>query len=87
MPVGDGPATLAIRPEALDLTAANGASQGKVHRVTDYGTHGLVDLELNDGTRIKAMVNHPGLFASGQGVDLSPRAVSAYRNNTLIHRA
>jgi len=87
LPVGDGPATLAVRPEALELTAANGSSQGKVHRVTDYGTHGLVDLELNDGTRIKAMVNHPGMFASGQGVDLSPRAVSAYRNNALIHRA
>src|SRR5690349_18889297 len=84
LPVGDGPATLAVRPEALELTAANGSSQGKVHRVTDYGTHGLVDLELNDGTRIKAMVNHPGMFASGQGVDLSPRAVSAYRNNALI---
>jgi putative spermidine/putrescine transport system ATP-binding protein len=87
LPVSDGPATLAIRPEALDLAAAEDGGQGKVHRVTDYGTHGLVDLDLRDNTRIKAMVSHPDLFKAGQGVTLKPRAIAAYRDNALIHRA
>jgi len=82
----DGPATLAIRPEALDLSIASDG-QGKVHRVTDYGTHGLVDLELADATRIKAMVSHPDLFQAGQSVSLAPRAVAAYRNNALLTKA
>ena len=87
LPVSDGPATLAVRPEALDLTAVAEGAHGKVHRVTDFGTHGLVDLELLDGTRIKAMVSHPDLFQAGQGVTLAPRNIAAYRDNALIHRA
>lgn len=87
LPVSDGPAILAVRPEALDLTVAGEGSQGKVHRVTDYGTHGLVDLELNDSTRVKAMVSHPDLFRAGQGVTLMPKAIAAYRDGVVIHRA
>ncbi|KQX43044.1 ABC transporter [Devosia sp. Root436] len=87
LPVSDGPAILAIRPEALDLAVTGEGSQGKVHRVTDYGTHGLVDLELNDATRIKAMVPHPDLFKAGQTVTLTPKAIAAYRDGVVIHRA
>jgi putative spermidine/putrescine transport system ATP-binding protein len=85
--VSDGPATLAVRPEALDLSVATGESVPKVHRVTDYGTHGLVDLHLPDGTRLKAMVSHPDQFQHGQGVALHPRAVAAYRDNAQIFRS
>ncbi|MGV8830666.1 MAG: ABC transporter ATP-binding protein [Devosia sp.] len=85
LPVSDGPATLAIRPEALDLVAAE-AGAAKIHRITDFGTHGLVDLDLKDGTRIKAMVSHPDLFSHGQGVDLQPSAIAAFRDNTQIYR-
>ncbi|MGB3335818.1 MAG: ABC transporter ATP-binding protein [Devosia sp.] len=87
LPISDGPAILAVRPEALDLAVASEGSQGKVHRVTDYGTHGLVDLELNDATRVKAMVPHPDLFRAGQGVTLAPKAIAAYRDGVVIHRA
>lgn len=86
VPVGDGPATLAIRPEALDIEVSQHA-KAKVHRVTDYGSHGLVDIDLADGTRLKSMVDHPDLFRAGQGVELLPRAVAAYRNNQQIHRS
>ncbi|WEJ34261.1 ABC transporter ATP-binding protein [Devosia sp. SD17-2] len=82
----DGPATLAIRPEALDLVAAE-PGQAKIHRVTDFGTHGLVDLALPDGTRLKTMVSHPDLFATGQGVTLTPRAVAVYRHDQQIFRS
>ncbi|MBB4350021.1 ABC transporter ATP-binding protein [Aliirhizobium cellulosilyticum] len=84
--IADGPATLAIRPEVLDLTASD-TPKATVHRVTDYGSHGLVDLDLADGTRLKSMVAHPDLFRTGQGVDLKPRAVAAYRNNQQIFRS
>jgi putative spermidine/putrescine transport system ATP-binding protein len=86
LPIADGLATLAIRPEALDLTVSD-SPKAKVHRVTDYGSHGLVDLDLADGTRLKSMVAHPDLFRTGQGVDLKPRAVAAYRNNQQIFRS
>ena len=86
LPVSDGPATLCVRPEALDLSLVTSEAHGTVHRVTDYGTHGLVDLALRDGTRVKAMVSHPDLFQVGQGVRLVPRALAAYRQGELIHR-
>jgi len=86
LPVADGPAILAVRPEALDLEAAE-PGQGKVHRVTDFGTHGLVDLDLPDGLRVKAMVSHPDLFRPGQSVILKPKAIAAYRDGKLIHQS
>jgi len=86
LPVSDGPAILAVRPEAIDLTISE-TPEAHVHRVTDYGTHGLVDLDLADGTRIKSMVAHPDMFRAGQGVQISPRAVTAYRDNRPIYRS
>ena len=87
LPVGDGPATFAVRPEALGITAAAGAGNAKVHRVTDYGTHGLVDLELPDGLRLKAMVPEARDWKAGQAADLKPRAFAAYRDNAAIYRS
>ncbi|MFC3706294.1 ABC transporter ATP-binding protein [Devosia honganensis] len=86
LPVADGPAILAVRPEALELSASD-AGAARVHRVTDYGTHGLVDLDLEDGTRLKSMVSHPDLFGSGQRVALAPKAVAAYRGDVRIYRS
>ena len=81
--VADGPATLAMRPESITLTQG---SQAKIHRVTDYGTHGLVDIDLPDGTRIKSMIGNARAFEAGQSVDIKPSAVAAYRDNAVIHR-
>ena len=83
LPIDNGPATLAIRPETLTLTLG---TQGRIHRVTDYGTHGLVDIDLPEGTRIKSMINDAKAFAAGQSVDLKPAAISAYRGNALVYR-
>jgi putative spermidine/putrescine transport system ATP-binding protein len=85
LPVDDGPITLAVRPEALDLLPS-AAGQATVHRVTDFGTHGLVDLHLSDGTRVKSLVRSPESFENGQTVDLSPRAFAAFRDNVKLYR-
>lgn len=86
LPIPDGRATIAIRPEALDITVSD-TPTATVHRVTDYGSHGLVDLDLADGTRLKSVVAHPDMFRVGQGVDLQPRVVAAYRDNRQIYRS
>jgi len=84
LPVGDGPAILAMRPESIGLAAGK---QAIIHRVTDYGTHGLVDIDLPDGTRIKSMIGNARAFEAGQSVDLKPSALAAYRDNAVIHRS
>jgi len=85
VPVGDGPATLAVRPEALAITG--GGSAATVHRVTDYGAHAIVDLELADGLRLKAQVPDARAWKPGQPLDLDPRAFALYRDGRAIHRS
>ena len=84
LPVGDGPAILAMRPESIGLAPGN---QATIHRVTDYGTHGLVDIDLPDGTRIKSMIGNARAFEAGQSVDIKPSDLAAYRDNAVIHRS
>lgn len=87
VPVGDGAATLAVRPEALEIVPANGAGMAKIHRVTDYGTHAIVDIELPDGARLKSMTSEARDWSHGQPIDLKPKAFAAYRDNAAIHRS
>ena len=82
----DGPATLAVRPEALSIVPAVGQGMAKIHRVTDYGTHAVVDIELPDGIRLKSMVTEARDWSAKQPVDLKPRAFAAYRDNAAIYR-
>ena len=86
LPIPDGPAILAMRPEALDLSMAD-QGQARVHRVTDYGTHGLVDLDLPEDIRVKAMVDHPDQFSVGQSVNLAPCAIAAFRDGRQVFRS
>jgi len=87
VPVSDGPATLAVRPEALDIRAVQGTGMAKIHRVTDYGAHAIVDIALPDGTRLKAMVPEARNWQPGSSIDLMPRAFAAYRGETAIYRS
>ena len=57
------------------------------HEITDFGTHGIVDVDLPDGFRFKAMVPEAREWKAGQKVDLKPRAFSAYRDNAVIYRS
>jgi putative spermidine/putrescine transport system ATP-binding protein len=87
LPVADGPATFAVRPEALGIAAASGAGGARIHRVTDYGAHAIIDLELPDGLRLKSMVPEARDWAAGQAVELKPKAFAAYRDNAAIYRS
>jgi putative spermidine/putrescine transport system ATP-binding protein len=82
----DGPAVLAVRPEALATVAASGVGMGRIHRVTDYGTHAMIDVELPDGERLKSMMPDAQDWREGQPVDLSPGAFALYRDDAVIMR-
>ena len=68
------------------VACATGNGVARIHRVTDYGTHAIVDLDLSDGMRLKSMVRDARTFAAGQAVDLLPGAVAAYRDNAVVYR-
>ena len=87
VPVADGPAILSIRPEALEIVGASGDGTGRIHRVTDYGTHAIVDIDLPDRVRLKSLVAEARDWAAGQAVDLRPRAFAVYRDDAAIHRS
>jgi putative spermidine/putrescine transport system ATP-binding protein len=86
LPIPDGPAVLAVRPEVLGIVAARGDGAARIHRVTDYGTHAIVDLDLPDGFRLKSMVPDARPYRAGMPVDLVPGAVAAYRDDAVVHR-
>ncbi len=87
LPVADGPATLAVRPEALGIVPASGGGMGSIHRVIDFGTHAMVDIDLPDGTRLKSMTREARDWSAGQAIDLKPSAFAAYRDNAAIFRS
>ncbi len=87
LPVSDGPVTFAVRPEALGIAPADGTSSARVHRVTDYGAHAIVDLELVDGIRLKAQVPEARDWRASQPVNLEPHAFAAYRDNKAVYRS
>ncbi|MCA0941821.1 ABC transporter ATP-binding protein [Salipiger pacificus] len=81
--VPDGPVELAIRPEALTLRPARGTG-ARVHRVTDYGTHLLVDVDLPEGDRIKAMCPPGARFAAGEEVAPEAGHVALFRGDAKL---
>jgi putative spermidine/putrescine transport system ATP-binding protein len=85
VPVGDGPALLAVRPEALSLAPGGGGAT--IHRVTDFGAHAIVDVDLADGLRLKAQVPDARLWRAGQPVSLAPQAFALYREGRAVHRS
>jgi putative spermidine/putrescine transport system ATP-binding protein len=86
LPVGaaDGPAVLAIRPEALRLTPAVEGT-ARLRRITDFGTHLLAEVDLPDGPRLKAMLP-PGTtgLAAGGAVTLGASDISLFRDGLAL---
>jgi putative spermidine/putrescine transport system ATP-binding protein len=85
-PIADGPAMLAVRPEFLELEESRSPDAPVAHRVIDYGTHLMVDIELKDGTRLKAMTAPAQGWKAGQRLGLKPREIALYRDGVVVHR-
>jgi len=81
-PVADGPALLAVRPEAVELQPGRGA--GRVHRVTDFGSHAVVEIDLPDAGRIKALRPDVPAAAPDTAVTILPRRYHLYREDRMI---
>lgn len=86
-PAADGAATLAMRPEAIELDLVKDTNTPKIHRAVDFGTHSIVDVQLNDDDRIKVMVGPHLRYESGQHVKLRPQAYTLFRDNAVLHRS
>jgi putative spermidine/putrescine transport system ATP-binding protein len=86
VPVADGPATLAVRPEALGISPAEGGSTARIHRVTDFGTHAIIDIDLPDAVRLKSMVTDARQWQAGQSVALQPTTFAIYRDDAAVYR-
>ncbi|OLP57603.1 ABC transporter [Rhizobium rhizosphaerae] len=87
VPVADGPAVLGIRPEALSLTPSERPRAGRVHRSIDFGTHKLVDIDLLDGTRMKAMMPPETQVPRGLRVELGVSAFHVFRDGAQVYQA
>jgi len=86
-PVAEGPATLAVRPEALTLAGALTPDTSAVHRVVDFGTHAIVDLDLPGNIRAKALVQPDHQWKRDDRVVLKPERFALFRDNSVLHRS
>ncbi|TBY58552.1 ABC transporter ATP-binding protein [Rhizobium leguminosarum bv. viciae] len=84
VPVEDGPVTLAVRPEALTIRSSGRVDAATVHRIVDFGTHKMVDVDLADGTRLKAMVAPDDQIRAGMRVEPSFAGFFIFRDNELV---
>ncbi|MGB3027747.1 ABC transporter ATP-binding protein [Paradevosia shaoguanensis] len=86
-PVAEGDATLAVRPEALSLIGAASPDTSSVHRAVDFGTHAMVDLDLPNGTRAKAMVSPDHAWKGADRVQLKPERFALFRDDAVLYRS
>jgi putative spermidine/putrescine transport system ATP-binding protein len=78
---------LAVRPEFLGLAPSTAADAPLVHRVIDYGTHLMVDIELKTGERLKAMTSPAAGWKAGARVALDPTEIALYRDGLVAYRS
>jgi len=85
-PIADGAATLAVRPEALELKP-KATGDAHIHRAVDFGTHAIVDVILPGDVRVKAMVPPMHGFTADQKVEAVPQQYTIYRDNKVGYRS
>jgi putative spermidine/putrescine transport system ATP-binding protein len=81
-PVPDGPALLAVRPEALAV--GFGSGEGRLYRVTDFGSHAVVEIDLPEGTRVKAHLPEAPVASAGTPVTVTLRRHTLYRDDRVL---
>ncbi|RWY64650.1 TOBE domain-containing protein [Rhizobium leguminosarum] len=78
---------LAARPEALTIRPVDQPDAATVHRAVDFGTHKMVDVDLADGSRLKAMVAPDDRIRTGMRVEPSFAGFFVFRDNELVHQS
>lgn len=78
----DGPALLAVRPEAIGLHVGHGA--GRLRRTTDFGSHAVVEVDLPDGTTVKALLPGPPGVRAGTPLTIVPLRYHLFRGDRVI---
>ena len=86
-PLPDGPALLAVRPEFLALSRSDAADAPMAHRVIDYGTHLMIDIDFPGNLRVKAMAAPNEGWKAGMKLGLTPREYAVYRDNVVVYRS
>lgn len=82
--IPDGPALLAVRPEAVAVEPGQGP--GRLHRATDFGSHVVLEIDLPDGVRIKALQNAVPAISQGAPVTLTARSWQLFRQDRVVFR-
>lgn len=85
VPLNDGPATLAIRPEDVVLTATRDNTAAVVTRSVDFGSYHLVDVQLADCHRMKAMTAPNSRWRKGDRVAVLVNSYTVFRDQHLAY--
>ncbi|WP_084639916.1 ABC transporter ATP-binding protein [Kaistia adipata] len=83
VPVADGPATLALRPEDIVLQRRNDGRGAQVTRVTDFGTHLSIEVGTLNHEKLRISAQPETGWAPGMAADVLPRRFAVYRNGDL----
>ncbi|MBB4953983.1 putative spermidine/putrescine transport system ATP-binding protein [Agrobacterium vitis] len=85
VPLSDGGATLAIRPEELVLAASRDETSAVVTRFVDFGSYHLVEVQLTDGHRLKVMATPNSRWRKGDFVAVLVNSYTVFRDQQLAY--
>jgi putative spermidine/putrescine transport system ATP-binding protein len=84
-PLPDGPALLAVRPEAVEVLPGGGP--GRLHRATDFGSHAVLEVDLAGGPRVKALCPAMPALSPGDAVTLRAMRWQIFRDDRVVLRS
>ncbi|WP_337267269.1 ABC transporter ATP-binding protein [Oryzifoliimicrobium ureilyticus] len=87
VPIEDGEVVVAFRPDALSIKSPGRDGGPTVHRSIDFGTHRMIDIELADASRIKAMVPPTQKWDKNALVSLTVQDYFVFRDNRLAYQS
>lgn len=83
--IENGPAELAIRPEAIRLHPRKGTG-ARIRQRTDFGTHLLMDITLADGAALKVLCPPDCALAVGEEVAPQASRMDVFRDGVAVAR-
>ncbi|MCM2291417.1 ABC transporter ATP-binding protein [Allorhizobium sp. BGMRC 0089] len=82
--ISNGPATLALRPEAVQLKAATADHGPVVTKAVDFGNHLMVDIDLTCRRRLRVMADAASRWKRGDRVRLSVLSHAVFRDGLAV---